>query len=95
LRRWPRLLNFAPLALIVALTASGVARAQPPRSVTLVNVQTSSFDKEVKDFFTQELTAHLNEIKSYDPAPDKIFGAGTTGEYTWGSFANSVGAFAR
>ncbi|MDQ1638952.1 MAG: hypothetical protein QOF62_2291 [Pyrinomonadaceae bacterium] len=57
-------------------------------------IATSSFDKEVTDFFTQEMTAHLNEIKSYDPAPDKIFGAGTTGEYTWGSFMNSVGAFA-
>ncbi len=57
-------------------------------------IQTSSFDKEVTDFFTQEMTAHLNEIKSYDPAPNKIFAAGTTGEYTWGSFMNSVGAFA-
>jgi hypothetical protein len=56
-------------------------------------VQTSSFDKEVTDFFTLEMSAHLNEIKSYDPAPDKVFGAGTTGEYTWGSFMNSVGAY--
>jgi hypothetical protein len=46
------------------------------------------------DFFTQEMTAHLNEIKSYDPAPDRVFAAGTTGEYTWGSFMNSVGAIA-
>jgi hypothetical protein len=58
------------------------------------SVETSSFDKEVKDFFTREMTAHLDEIKSYDPAPDKVFGAGATGEYTWGSFMNSVGAFA-
>lgn len=57
-------------------------------------IQTSSFDKEVIDFFTQEMTAHLSQIKSYDPAPDKVFAAGTTGEYTWGSFMNSVGAVA-
>ena len=40
------------------------------------------------------MTAHLNDIKSYDPAPDKVFPAGTTGEYTWGSFMNAVGAYA-
>jgi len=40
------------------------------------------------------MTAHLNDIKSYDPAPDKVFSAGTTGEYTWGSFMNAVGAYA-
>lgn len=58
------------------------------------NIDASSFDKEVTDFFTKEMTAHLNEIKSYDPAPNKVFDAGTTGEYTWGSFMNSVGAYA-
>src|SRR5882762_4883890 len=78
--------------LFVATVAPG--QAQAPRSLAPPTIETSAFDKEVTDFFTQEMLAHLNEIKSYDPAPDKIFGAGTTGEYTWGSFANSVGAFA-
>ncbi|HSV26036.1 MAG TPA: hypothetical protein VLJ17_23790, partial [Xanthobacteraceae bacterium] len=40
------------------------------------------------------MAAHLSEIKSYDPAPDKVFNAGATGEYTWGTFMNSVGAYA-
>jgi hypothetical protein len=78
------------LLFFTAATASG----QPARSPEPTIIETSSFDKEVKDFFTQEMTAHLDEIKSYDPAPDKVFAAGTTGEYTWGSFMNSVGAFA-
>jgi hypothetical protein len=81
------------LALLLSLT-SYQASAQGSRISTSTNIQTSSFDKEVIDFFTQEMTAHLNEIKSYEPAPEKVFGAGTTGEYTWGSFMNSVGAFA-
>lgn len=68
--------------------------AQQSSSSTAASIETSSFDKEVTDFFTQEMTAHLNEIKSYNPAPEKIFAAGATGEYTWGSFMNSVGAFA-
>lgn len=78
-------LLFVPLVRIVA---------QPARLAASSTIQTASFDKEVIDFFTQEMTAHLNEIKSYDPAPSKVFAAGTTGEYTWGSFMNSVGAVA-
>jgi hypothetical protein len=82
------------LALSVVLNSSTTFHAQPARSSAPATIETSSFDKEVTDFFTQEMTAHLNEIKSYDPAPDKVFSAGTTGEYTWGSFMNSVGAYA-
>ena len=77
--------------LFLLLIASGVATAQAPSQPS---VQTSSFDKEVMDFFTREMTSHLNEIKSYSPPPAKVFDAGTTGEYTWGSFMNSVGACA-
>jgi hypothetical protein len=76
--------------LLLSLMTWSASNAQPARA----SIDTQSFDKEVIAFFTQEMTAHLNEIKSYDPAPDKVFAAGTTGEYTWGSFANSVGAFA-
>jgi hypothetical protein len=82
------------LSLYVLLFVPTVCQAQAPSSLPPASIQTSSFDKEVTDFFTLEMTAHLNEIKSYDPAPDKVFGAGTTGEYTWGSFMNSVGAYA-
>ncbi|HSS20432.1 MAG TPA: hypothetical protein VLL54_10185 [Pyrinomonadaceae bacterium] len=82
------------LALLLLLLNARAASAQAPLLSAPANIETSSFDKEVKDFFTTEMTAHLNEIKSYNPAPDKVFNAGATGEYTWGSFMNSVGAFA-
>jgi hypothetical protein len=80
--------------LLLMLTWSGISNAQTSRSSEPTSVETSAFDKEVIDFFTKEMTAHLDEIKSYDPAPDRVFAAGATGEYTWGSFMNSVGAFA-
>ncbi|MDX6444734.1 MAG: hypothetical protein QOH71_1808 [Blastocatellia bacterium] len=82
------------LLLLLLITLDRRSNAQPARASTPSTIETSSFDKQVKDFFTQEMTAHLNEIKSYEPPPDKVFAAVTTGEYTWGSFANSVGAFA-
>jgi len=87
-------LKLALLLLLLLTSGSSTSNAQPSLSSAPITIETSSFDDEVNDFFTREMTAHLNEIKSYDPAPDKIFGAGTTGEYTWGSFMNSVGAYA-
>jgi len=80
---------------ILFLTGSlPVCNAQPARSTAPVTIETSSLNKEVTDFLDREMAAHLNDIKSYDPAPDKVFAAGTTGEYTWGSFMNAVGAYA-
>jgi hypothetical protein len=71
-----------------------VCNAQPARSSAPTIIETSSLNKEVTDLFDKEMTAHLNDIKSYDPAPDKVFAAGASGEYTWGSFMNAVGAYA-
>jgi hypothetical protein len=84
----------AGVVLLALLLFTTPASGQAARSPNPASIETSSFDKEVKDFFTKEMTAHLDDIKSYDPAPEKVFGAGATGEYTWGSFMNSVGAFA-
>jgi len=89
----PRTAQFLFIVLFLTGCVPAV-NAQPSRQPAPSIVETSSLNKEITDFFNQEMTAHLNDIKTYDPAPDKVFGAGTTGEYTWGSFMNSVGAFA-
>src|SRR5258708_21519215 len=70
-----------------------VASAQPASSAPSI-VEASSLNREITDFLDKEMAAHLSEIKSYDPAPDKVFDAGASGEYTWGTFMNSVGAYA-
>src|SRR5438105_3549189 len=77
-------------ALPLLLLLSFVCTAQPSRSA----IESSSLDREITDFLDKEMLAHLDDIKSYNPPPDKVFGAGTTGEYTWGSFMNAVGAYA-
>src|ERR1700730_9066467 len=82
---------FSLLFITGSLSASN---AQPARSPATATIETSSLNKEITDFLDQEMAAHLNDIKTYDPAPDKVFAQGTTGEYTWGSFMNSVGAYA-
>src|SRR5712692_8867324 len=77
-------------SLILLLFFSLVSGAQTSRPT----IETSSLDREITDFLDKEMLAHLDDIKSYNPPPDKVFNAGTTGEYTWGSFMNAVGAYA-
>lgn len=89
-----RITNIWFCLILFALIISGGTLCEAQTAPPTTTIESSSFDKEVSDFFTQEMLAHLNEIKSYNPAPSKVFAAGTTGEYTWGSFMNSVGAFA-
>jgi hypothetical protein len=68
------------------------ARAAYPEPST---VASSTLDNEIKDFLGKEMLAHLDQIKSYDPPPGKIFSAETTGEYTWGNFMYALGTYAR
>ncbi len=77
-------------SLILLLSFSLVSGAQTTRTT----VETASLNREIANFLDQEMLAHLDDIKSYNPPPDKVFAAGTTGEYTWGSFMNAVGAYA-
>jgi hypothetical protein len=46
------------------------------------------------DFLSGELALHLADIKTYDPPPGKVLGAGASGEYTWGTSMNALGAYA-
>src|SRR5258708_35027745 len=69
------------LLLVVLLFTSAIAAAAQT-TVSPATVRTSEFDNEVLGFLTKEMSAHLSDIKSYDPAPDRVFSALTTREYT-------------
>src|SRR6476659_3518157 len=57
-------------------------------------VTTATLRDEVNTFLGKELAAHLSDIKSLDPPPDRILGVPTTGEYSWGTFMRSLAAYA-
>ncbi|MDT5155721.1 MAG: hypothetical protein QOH51_78 [Acidobacteriota bacterium] len=80
------------LLLLCLPPLSIAAQSQPPRVST--TVQTSDLDAEVTNFLGQELSAHLADIKSYNPSPNKVLGAGSSGEYTWGTFMSALGSYA-
>jgi hypothetical protein len=57
-------------------------------------VDAAVLGKEVRDFLAAELGAHLADIKSLDPPPRSVLGAGSSGEYTWGTWARALAAYA-
>jgi hypothetical protein len=79
--------------LIISLLAPGVGSGAQPSTGPAI-IETADLDAEVMNFLSRELALHLADIKTYNPPPDKVLGGGATGEYTWGTFMNALGAYA-
>lgn len=56
------------------------------------SVSTAALKVEVRNFTAREIAAHFGEIKTLNPPPEKIFGALTVGEFSWGSFMRALAA---
>ena len=63
-------------------------RAQNPQT----EISTAALKSEVREFAAREIAAHFGEIKTLTPPPERIFGALTVGEFSWGSFMRSLAA---
>jgi hypothetical protein len=73
---------------------AGAAGRQKVAANEGATVDAAALREEVTDFLGAELAAHLADIKSLDPPPGKVLGAGSTGEYTWGTWARALAAYA-
>jgi hypothetical protein len=69
----------------------GLCMAQAARDSALIN--TADLDKEIRQFLAREIAAHVADIKSLDPPPDRVVGALTTGEFSWGTFMRTLAAY--
>jgi hypothetical protein len=58
------------------------------------SIETKVFKAEVDAFFDREVPAHLSQIPEAGPLPDKVYGAITTGEFSWGTYVRSLAAYA-
>jgi hypothetical protein len=86
----PRQTRTIIAALFVLLLGAGLCKSKvaTPRSTRTANgsVKTSELQSEVETFLEKELTAHLLAINSVNPAPERVLGVPTTGEFSWGTF---------
>jgi hypothetical protein len=74
---------------LLGLTRSSFAQTRVAPS----QIDASDLDRQVRGFLQSEVTAHVADIKTLDPAPERVVGALTTGEFSWGSFMRTLGAY--
>jgi hypothetical protein len=81
--------------LALALLFLATTGASPQSKTPLTSaVEREALSAEVSQFLNRELTAHLSDIWTLEPPPRQIQGAGTTGEYTWGTSMRAIAAYA-
>jgi hypothetical protein len=85
---------------LVALTLAGSTLALSPSQGeplvrTAADVAVADLDRDIRAFLDREMTAHLADIHSFNPPPERVVGALTTGEYTWGTFMRALAAYAQ
>jgi hypothetical protein len=56
-------------------------------------IDVSDLNQQIRSFLQSQVTAHVADIKSLDPPPERVVGALTTGEFSWGSFMRTLGAY--
>jgi hypothetical protein len=77
------------LAAFFSLSCDSSAQTKPEPQQIL----TSELDQQVRTFLQREVTAHVADIKTLDPPPDRVVGALTTGEFSWGTFMRTLGVY--
>jgi hypothetical protein len=88
------MLKKAQLLVLIALflaTTGASLQSKPPLASS---VEREALRVEVSQFLNRELTTHLSEISTLDPPPKRVQGAGTTGQYTWGTSMRAIAAYA-
>jgi hypothetical protein len=73
------------------LVAGGSSFAQEPPAPSKIDV--ADFNREVRAFLQRQVTAHVADIQTLDPPPERVVGALTIGEFSWGTFMRTLGAF--
>jgi hypothetical protein len=76
------------MAAVVGCAAGSPGAAQEP------SVETAAFKAEIDAFFDREVPSHLAQIPDEGPLPDRVHGALTTGEFSWGTFVRALAAYA-
>src|SRR5882672_11849928 len=77
------------LAAVLFVQRDSLAQTQPDAP----QVQTSTLNQQIRDFPQREVRAHVADIRTLDPPPDRVVGALTTGEFSWGTFMRTLGDY--
>src|SRR5260370_2542271 len=91
--RKTNLLVAGPIALTLAAVLFVQRDSLPQRQPDAPQVQTSKLNQQIRDFPQREVRAQVADIRTLDPPPDRVVGALTAGEFSWGTFMRTLGAY--
>jgi hypothetical protein len=78
-----------PILFGLLVASSSFAQPQPATS----QIDVADLNRQIRGFLQREVTAHVTDINTLDPPPQRVVGALTTGEFSWGTFMRTLGAF--
>ncbi len=84
--------SLALLALLWSLSGAAPQRLFAQDTASGKSVSTAALKSEVQEFMQREIAAHFADIKMLDPPPERVVGALTVGEFSWGSFMRALAA---
>jgi hypothetical protein len=82
-----------PIILILCGLLSSSYNSAANTQTATPQIDAADFNQQVRSFLQTEVTIHVEDIKSLDPPPDRVAGALTTGEFSWGSFMRALGVY--
>src|SRR5436190_22829143 len=85
---WLQLLGILMGTMTAARPTQIFAQTKPEKAT----ISTAEIKAETREFFAREIAAHFSDIKSLNPPQERVLGALTTGEFSWGSYAGALAA---
>ena len=83
--------------VFVAIVGVAIASGWASRSLSAVqppSIATAALKQDVDAFFDREVASHFLQIPVEGPLPERVHGALTTGEFSWGTFVRALAAYA-
>jgi hypothetical protein len=81
------------VVLFAAVTFFSGATPSFAWAASNIPVNTAELDQEVRRFLAREVAAHVADIHTLDPPPDRVVGALTIGEFSWGTFMRTLASY--
>src|SRR6185369_1096334 len=79
------------IVLFFAAAAFGISDVEQTTARS-EQISAQQLAAEIDAFTAREIAAHFENIKTLSPPPERVFGALTVGDFSWGSFSRALAA---
>jgi len=93
-RRFARRRTRSRRCVAVAFAFVAIALAARTTPAQGPSIQTAMLKADVDAFFDREVASHFLQVPVSGPLPERVHGALTTGEFSWGTFVRALAAYA-